>query len=260
LLNRYRVGEDGKTAEKKRCGRDWHKPALSFGEKVYVKPVGEKKRKNDLEHRMVEGRYVGHHGRTGAITILTKDGVVRGASFRRQTDADRWNAEGLDEVRGFPWNLKPEARNTEAPIIQESASAPPPPIAMPMELPPKAQRRRYVLRADVEKYGPTDECIACTRIVLGEKTKEPHTEACRKRMEQLMAEDDAGRVRLEEHRRKQRGEVQGGVREPDLDNSASIPTQVEGDMHVEGDELESKPIEQTETSEAQQRGLRRQHE
>ena len=52
LLNRYRVGEDGKTAEQRRCGREWHNPALCFGEKVFIKPAGTKRRKNDLEPRM----------------------------------------------------------------------------------------------------------------------------------------------------------------------------------------------------------------
>ena len=84
--------------------------------------------------------------------VLTADGVARGVSFRRQTDAERWDPEGLDQVKGFPCKFKPESRGADAPAIQEEVGETPPPIARPTELPPRPQRKMYILKADIEKY------------------------------------------------------------------------------------------------------------
>lgn len=40
LLNRYPKGSDGKTPEQRRSGKQWRKPAIAFGERLYYKPVG----------------------------------------------------------------------------------------------------------------------------------------------------------------------------------------------------------------------------
>ena len=39
VISRYRVGEDGKTAEQIRTGRKWAKLALEFGERVHGRPA-----------------------------------------------------------------------------------------------------------------------------------------------------------------------------------------------------------------------------
>eukprot|EP00971_Amphidinium_carterae_P048501 955934-Amphidinium_carterae.1 len=41
VINRYRLGTDGFTAEQRRTGRRWRKPCFQFLEKVFVKIVGE---------------------------------------------------------------------------------------------------------------------------------------------------------------------------------------------------------------------------
>ena len=90
LINRYRIGEDGKTPEQRRTGKKWRKPAVEFGERIYFKEAVHRRRKRDLEARMIEGRYIGHHARTGALLVITSDGVKKGASFRRLPEAERW--------------------------------------------------------------------------------------------------------------------------------------------------------------------------
>eukprot|EP00971_Amphidinium_carterae_P107899 2136222-Amphidinium_carterae.2 len=48
-LNRYSVGDDGKTAEQLRTGRGWHRPATAFGETVLAKKLQTTVAKRDLE-------------------------------------------------------------------------------------------------------------------------------------------------------------------------------------------------------------------
>ena len=56
---------------------------------------------------------------------------------------------------------------------------------------PKVDRRRYVTKRDLVKYGYTDECPACTQLASGmHNAKVPHDDRCRDRVGELMAGDD----------------------------------------------------------------------
>ena len=96
-MSRYKKGQDGRTPEARRCGKQWRKPAIAFGERLYFREVGEGVR------ILKEGRYVGHHGRTGSILVMTADGVRRGTGIRRLSSADRWDPSDWDLLRGLPW-------------------------------------------------------------------------------------------------------------------------------------------------------------
>ena len=64
-----------------------------------------------------------------------------------------------------------------------------PVIVMPAV--PRVDRRRYVTKRDLVKYGYTDECQTCTQLASGmHKAKVPHDDRCRDRIGELMAGDD----------------------------------------------------------------------
>ena len=92
LLNRYRKGSDGKTPEYRRSGKAWRKPAIAFGERLYYREVGEGVRQLQV------GRYIGHHGRTGSLLVMTDSGVKRGTGIRRLSPADQWIVDGWSEL------------------------------------------------------------------------------------------------------------------------------------------------------------------
>ena len=53
------------------------------------------------------------------------------------------------------------------------------------------QRRRYILKQDVARYGATLECEACTTLAAGaQRVTKPHSDECRARMEELMQRDE----------------------------------------------------------------------
>ena len=53
------------------------------------------------------------------------------------------------------------------------------------------QRRRYILKQDVARYGPTPECEACTALAAGaQRVTKPHSDECRARMEEFMQRDE----------------------------------------------------------------------
>ena len=208
LLSRYRRGADGRTAEMRRSGKEWRRPGFEFGERLFFKEQDSSQSKNDLHMKMKEGRYVGHHGRTGTLLVMTAEGVRRALGARRLPDVEKWKFEGWRDLKGLPWEIrarrksaakadKEEAFMTEGPLVL----APPP--AAPADEPamaPAAHRRVYVLKADVERFGPTDGCPGCTCILVGDTTRLNHSEACRARMVELLEKDDKGKVRLDAHR------------------------------------------------------------
>ena len=55
---------------------------------------------------------------------------------------------------------------------------------------PRGYHRFKIKKEDVEKYGPSEDCAGCTRVMMGD-TARPHTEACRDRFAmKLMADGD----------------------------------------------------------------------
>ena len=93
LISRYRRGEDGKTPEQRRTGKQWRKPALEFGEAIMYKPAVAQTRPSGLQPKMELGRYIGHHGRSSALLVMTPEGVRRGKAFTRLTKDRRWSLD-----------------------------------------------------------------------------------------------------------------------------------------------------------------------
>ena len=84
VINRGRIGSDGKTPEQRRTGKQWKRPSLWFGEQCFFKPAATKAVQG-ADARMVRGVYIGHHERTGATRILIPEGTARGTgSFTRR--------------------------------------------------------------------------------------------------------------------------------------------------------------------------------
>ena len=202
LLSRYRVGHDGQTAESRRTGKHWRKPLLTFGEKIHFRVVKATEPKSGFTPKMMIGRYCGHHSRTGSIFVMTDTGVYRGKGFCKLPNADRWNNEDLPKLCGVPWDLK-RKQPLDVPVLSGQDAVKVPFIVRTQEIAPKG-KKLYVLKADIEKFGPTDECQACANMFLdrdpsgklGRPLGAPHSDECRDRITELLSRDDAGKIRL----------------------------------------------------------------
>ena len=134
---------------------------------------------------------MGHHERSGAAIFLTPDGVKRGTRIARMMEHERWDRVFSATCVGVPWQLRPDQRILVRPVVPEAEAEQgvAPVIVMPAV--PKVDRRRYVTKRDLVKYGYTDECQACTQLASGmHNAKVPHDDRCRDRIGELMAEDD----------------------------------------------------------------------
>ena len=55
--------------------------------------------------RMIQRIFVGHYDRTRTILRITKNGIVRSKSWKRQTLSDAWNAANWDGLCDTPWQM-----------------------------------------------------------------------------------------------------------------------------------------------------------
>ena len=168
-MSRYRFQNDGKTPDQRRTEKRWRRQVVEFGEKAAFLPVAARREgrvAGDAE-RMMDGIFVGHHERTGASLFLSERGLLRGTRVQRKTADQQWDNECIRKCRGVPWML----------IGEEPEVRPPPVPAVMMPIPEAIvrtaqQRRRYILKQDVARYGPTPECEACTTLAAGAQSDE----------------------------------------------------------------------------------------
>ena len=105
---RYRIMDDGRTPDQRRCGKTWKRPVVEFGESVTFRPVGENNALRGGDQRPSRGVYVGHHERSGAAIFFTPDGVKRGTRIARMMEHERWDRVFSATCVGVPWQLRPD--------------------------------------------------------------------------------------------------------------------------------------------------------
>ena len=171
------------------------KPFAEFRESVYYRTVVARAAASGMQPKLYVGRYLGHHARTGSILIMTTEGVVKVAGFRRMNEEDRWNVE----MSSLGCN-----RNGREAEAAEAIQAPRPQV---IHL-PLTPRRRCVTRADLRKYGVTMGCSASSDIAVHGKTSKPHTRECRNWIGEQTEHDPEGHGRLYVHKRRRDVELE----------------------------------------------------
>ena len=73
VMNKMRIGKDGKTSEMRRTGRRWREPMAQFEEKVWFRKIGV----SSFASLVTQGIFFGHLDRTGAVLCITKNVHVR---------------------------------------------------------------------------------------------------------------------------------------------------------------------------------------
>ena len=126
-----------------------------FGEKVRCRKIGQDG-VSSFASRMTQGIVTDHHDRTGEVLCITKNGVVRGNSWTRQTLSDAWESMNWEGWWGIPWQMvAPELKLTEKVTRNKEGAGPPLPRIVVERAPEVEPRRFYVLSADIEAHGHT---------------------------------------------------------------------------------------------------------
>ena len=191
-INRYRVGQDGKTAFQRLRGKNFNKGVTEMAEIIdYLQLASEGRDKADT--RWSRGVYLGINDRTGEVVIGTENGITKARTFRRIADPkERWNREELDKVKQPPWEPEPGREDGEIRIRVGIPEEPDirPEMPEPMEM-AKARRNFYITRADIDKHGfhpGPNKCYGCQAINRGVAGRASHIAECRDRVFDKMYE------------------------------------------------------------------------
>ena len=207
LVNRYEVGHDGKTSYERLHGKSSKLLGLEFGELLNFRRTrrptqdGGKKRNKlaKLDSLWSDGVFLGYRTSSGEVIVGTERGVFRTRTVSRKPAEHRWDAKNLVMVGGTPWAPTPgDAANDEAmPAVEIPMEVDNPEVARPpAEEEEVVPRRLYIKAQDVEEHGYTAGCKGCVAVLRGGRGV-PHSEACRKRLTELIAKSDKGRERKE---------------------------------------------------------------
>ena len=137
--------------------------------------------------------YLGCIDGTGETIIGTPEGVVKARDFRRKTiNAERWNGEFFNKIKGTPWEPNPGREgdyNIKPRIILPEAG----PVSIPArgrDADENITRRSTIHKQDLIKYGYQQGCLGCKMAREG-KPAQSHNETCRKRIEEAINKDKA---------------------------------------------------------------------
>ena len=201
LITKLQVGSDGKTAYERIKGKKFGREMVEFGEKVHFKENAKNDKNNKMEPRWGEGYFLGMRWRTGEAAIGKADGVIRASTIRRVGAHRRWDKEGLNQVKGWPWKRKPD--EDEGPVNLrvrwlEDGEVPRGPIGKE----DTRVNRMRLSRADFIKHGFTEGCIGC-RALLSGTGQRGHNERCRQRMGCAIAQSPDGQARKDKQDEKE---------------------------------------------------------
>ena len=196
-LSKYQQGEDGKTAYERLKGKKFSRAVVEFGEKVHYRKHTKGHKDNKLESKWAEGYFLGFYWKTSEALIGTPDGVKRSGTIRRVGAHRRWDAEGLDQIRGVPWQWNPDLDEVPDKLMVRMLSDEEKRLlgGPGAEVEPKNIYRIRLKRDDFISKGFTEGCAGCKAILSGGPVRN-HSEVCRQRMEGLMKDSSEGQARL----------------------------------------------------------------
>ena len=196
-LSKHQIGEDGKTAYERLKGKKFSRAVVEFGEKIHYRKNPKGHKDNKLDGKWGEGYFLGFYWKTSEALVGTPEGVKRAGTIRRVGAHRRWDADGLDKIRGVPWQWDPEADEVADNLMVRMLSEEEKQqlAGQGADAEPKTVYRMRLKRDDFISRGFTEGCARCKSILSGGPVRN-HTEACRKRMEGLMKDTDEGQARL----------------------------------------------------------------
>ena len=196
-LNEYQKGDGGRTAYHRLSSKIWNDEMVAFGEKVHCR-INRKAltKEYKLDGRWYEEYFMGVKWRTGESWIATSGGILKASAIRRVGGHRRWDAEGLLQVKGVPWDHVQKGADPGEVCVRWLDPSLLPKQVVAEDDGPKRRRAR-LNKEDFHKFGFTDRCLGCQAIIQGEKKLAPHTEHCRARLENEMRNTVEGQVRLQ---------------------------------------------------------------
>ena len=198
VINRYLVGQDGRTAYYRLHHRHFPQRILEFGESVLAKPLRKAKhnRKRSLRSKVLQATWLGVHPMTGEHRVALPHGgpVIRVRTVLRRPDSEKWSVDAVLAIKATPRVPNPrDERQGQPEHIKDTKGVEVGGDGSMLEETPvrsaESKRRNFRITDEVLKnFGYTEGCIGCDHKRVGLEHR-GHTGACRDRLEQCMSAD-----------------------------------------------------------------------
>ena len=134
---------------------------------------------------------------------ITKNGVVRGKSWTRQTLSDAWESTNWEGLCGTPWQMvPPELKLTKKVTADKEGAGPPLPRIVVERAPEVEPRRFYVLSADIQANGQIGGCPGCASLASHGRATKPHNDECRERIRTIIGRTLTGKTRMNAYKHR----------------------------------------------------------
>ena len=177
LISRYSVGDDGMTAFERIRKEKCIVPLAMIGEIVLYLPL-KIARGSKGEPAKHIGVWLGTIERTEEVLIGTSRGVVKCRTISRSLDADKWDVQTINTMKGTPWEPVPGRQSQHIPVAigddgavmdEETKTLQPADKGQDGEAADEKQYRfhpdqLHVSRKAIARYGQTEGCPACRMI------------------------------------------------------------------------------------------------
>ena len=200
--------------------------------------------------------WLGHARDSNETIVGTTEGAVKTYAIKRMPEDERWDAEFIRNIRGIPQQPDPKRKGATIPISFKFESISTEGETHPSkEIPEPMARRRGITQIELEKYGFTPGCPGCLAKQRGEIAKRGHSEACRKRIEDMMRQDGEDRKKIEaaderitrqvarrieqEEKKKRSGDVTDQDQEEEMHEDAAVHEMPEKER---SDQMHENPV------------------
>ena len=136
-----------------------------------------------------DGVYLGVRGQSGELIVSDQKGVWKTRTVQRKPFEDRWPGTGHEMIIKVPWAEEEGEKADETEKLVTEMTEGEKEAEKHVEPEDKVPARFYIRKMDLEKHGYTANCPGCKAVLRG-TTKQKHSEACRARFLQAMADDD----------------------------------------------------------------------
>ena len=197
VLNRLEVAKDGRTAYERCKGKSAKMLGLEFGEKLLWKHRPRGNFQEKLNPKWSDGVYLGFKVQSQEIIIMDMETekIKYTRTARRVPEEDRWSLSNVDLVKVVPWNFGAGDEEADGEIPEFDAKHGPATRLTAAEMEEIAARpdqhiahKAHLKKEDFMKYGYTERCGGCSAMLRGMKAQ-PHSDSCRRRMENLLKDD-----------------------------------------------------------------------
>ena len=194
IMNKYKVGADGRTAYEKITGHKCRHQVVGFAEAVDFILETDKKNVHKADSRVMKGIFLGYEWRSTEYIIGAEDGIYKCRTIKRKAEEVSYDEKCLDFLK-IPYDeYIMKGALTNPPAVHHPARGPAEPDAVPVRGREFVPRRLYTKASDYVRHGYTQGCRGCTRLQNGFGPRVGHTELCRERIETCIAADPGGTI------------------------------------------------------------------